>query len=594
MADENSAEGGRLIGGQFRAQGAMDSFLGYQYVECIDETNSSSVGIRLVSRGDLERLGAALRMQKDVKRAGSLVHKNIARVMGFGKDGGDLFVVEESVVGYRLSHLLNRRRESGRPFGLKEAFYLTIHLCNALGHATDSLPHGLLAPSHIVMRKDGRPKVIGFGLAALLPGIVNDVSLLDWDQVCLTDHLQSPAQRDLYALGRIFYALLKNGVDTERSFAEQVEVDDALTPGMIRLLLRCAGDGDVKPLAGPSEFREELHNVVSEMFQTLGDEPKRTASTGPPPMPSELDDSVVAKPMGMDLIAQGHRNEASEEMSELRWMYRLQDQEFGPVSGQQLVAKLNANELTAYAPIRDIEKTGFRSMAEVPFFKKATDSWTSEASLRESRIKEIADAETKRVAKRRILFVALTLLIVGSFVYSGQSIIRFLEPTPVSLELDDLIAYKLPIVKVPQRVESDPDFKAKLKAYDAVMATRPKKKWGGNKAYRKTVGGSIVDFSNAATSQGQVEEEMTRRLYSSLSRHMGLLSCLQSALPEGTKRRSFNVQVTVLPNGALTEIRMPGASMSVSACVRKVLSNYKVRSIQGVTVTATLPFTVQR
>lgn len=594
MVDDNNAGDGRLIGGQFRTQGAVDAFLGYQYVECLDETTASPVGIRLVSRDDLERLGAALRIQKDVKRAGALVHKNIARVMGFGKDGGDLFIVEESVPGFRLSHLLNRRRETGRPFALKEAFYLTIHLCNALAHATDSLPHGLLAPSHIVMRKDGRPKVIGFGLAALLPGLVDDNSLLDWDQVCLTDHLDSPEQRDLYALGRMFYALLKNGVDTTQSFAEQVEVDEDLTPGMIRLLLRCAGDGDVKPLAGPSEFREELHNVVSEIFQTLGDEPKKTPSAGPPPMPSELDASTVAKPMGMELTSRGRQSDESEGMAELRWMYRLQEQEFGPISGQQLIAKLNSNELTAYAPIRDIEKPGFQPMAEVPFFRKATDSWTNETSLREARMKELAGEDRKRVFKRRTLLVALTLLIVGSLVYSGQSIVRFLEPEPVSLSLDGLITYKLPVVEVPQRIESDPEFKAKLKKYESLMAKRPKKKWSGKKGGSMTAGGSIVDFSNAATSQGQVEEEMTRRLYASLSRHMGLLSCLQSALPEGTKRRSFNVQVTVLPNGGLTEIRMPGASMAVTACVRKALSNYKVRSIQGVTVTATLPFTVQR
>ena len=171
---------------------------------------------------------------------------------------------------------------------------------------------------------------------------------------------------------------------------------------------------------------------------------------------------------------------------------------------------------------------------------------------------------------------------------------RYLEPTPIPMNLQALIVYQLPEIQVPGQLESDPDFKAKLQKYEALMAKRPKKKWTGSKDYANSAGGSIVDFSKAATSQGQVEEEMTRRLYASLSRHVGLLRCFQSALPEGTNRRSFNVQVTVLPNGSLTEIRLPDASMMVAACARKALANYKVRTIKGVTVTATLPFTVQR
>ena len=85
-----------------------------------------------------------------------------------------------------------------------------------------------------------------------------------------------------------------------------------------------------------------------------------------------------------------------------------------------------------------------------------------------------------------------------------------------------------PAIAVPDLIENDPDFKEKLSAYKALMARQPKKKF---RTKGEELTQSVIDFSAGVGSQGQVEEEMTRRLYGSLSRHRGLLTCLQSALP---------------------------------------------------------------
>ena len=338
-------------------QGSEGLAFGLRTVECIDQNSGLSVKLTFVSRTVLEQLGIAIRIQKDVKRAGALVHKNIARVLGFGKDGDQLFIVEEQTSGFRLSHLLARRSETGRPFALKQAFYLTIHLCNALANASDKLAHGLLAPSNVFIRKDGRPKVSGFGTGTLMPVVSEAEGVSDWDRACLAPHLDSPGKRDLFALGRMFYALLKNRVDTDTSFAEQVENDDDLSPSLMRLLLRCAGEGDVKLLSGPSEFREELHHVVSELFEHETAKKKRELSVGPPPMPSELDLDLAAKPPGVELRSRGVSANPLGSVNELRWMYFSDGNEFGPVSGSQLVAKLKAGELTAYALVKDVDSS---------------------------------------------------------------------------------------------------------------------------------------------------------------------------------------------------------------------------------------------
>ena len=156
-------------------------------------------------------------------------------------------------------------------------------------------------------------------------------------------------------------------VSTLALFAEQVENDDDLSPSLMRLLLRCAGEGDVKLLSGPSEFREELHHVVSELFEHETAKKKREPSVGPPPMPSELDLDLAAKPPGVELRSRGVSANPLGSVNELRWMYFSDGNEFGPVSGSQLVAKLKAGEL-AYALIKDVDSGVTKPMLEHALF----------------------------------------------------------------------------------------------------------------------------------------------------------------------------------------------------------------------------------
>lgn len=584
---------GKIIGGNFRVHGAISAQMGYGMLTCVDERSQQPVDIRLIPISDLERSGSVLRLQRDLKNAGTLTHKNVLRVIGYGKESDEVFVVEEYVKGLSLSHLMSRREESQRPFELKEAFYLTIHICNALAYAWDTMAHGFLMPSHIKMRPDGRAKVGGFGLAAHAEVLHPETQMSKWDRACLKFQFTEPSARDLYALGRIFYALLKNSVNVSLSFEEQVESDDELSTGLTRLLLRCAGSPDVEPLQGPSEFREELHFIVSEMFDRMV--PLKSSSTdsvGPPPMPSEAFLDTVAKPAGIELGSESGFGSSSDMMAELRWMYRVGTSEFGPVSGAQLADKLNRGELSGYAEVRDIQKKRFRPLAETPTFTHVFEEWMNQADAREERLAEERASASSKKLSRRLKLAGLVVVSMAAIVFGLDALIAAMQPAPKAMEIGSLVSYQPPKIEVPERIEHDPGFKKKLDEYKALMARQPKRRLrtkGGDAIFQ-----SVIDFSNSAGSQGQIEEEMTRRLYSSLSQHRGLLTCLQAALPDGVQTRSFNVRVTVLPNGSLTEISIPGGGMTVSACAKKVLRSYRVRSIKGVTVSATLPFTVQR
>ena len=64
---------------------------------------------------------------------------------------------------------------------------------------------------------------------------------------------------------------------------------------------------------------------------------------------------------------------------------------------------------------------------------------------------------------------------------------------------------------------------------------------------------------------------------------------MQGFLASDERRRTFNLKVTILPNGGLTEIQIPGGGPVLGRCVRIAIGNYKVKSVQGITVSATYP-----
>ena len=579
-----------VLGERFEVLASPKPLQGYFIAPGRDISTDQEVMVRLIPLAELEKTGSVLSCQKYLDRAGRLNHKNIAKIMGYGRSNGVLFVVDDHVPGHRLSHLLQRRRESNRPFGLKESLYLVIHVCNALAYAADSTPHGFLTPSHIWLRPDGRAKVCGFGMAPLVRHLPKDNSFTPWDLACTEVDLERSRERDLYSLSRIFYALLRNDVSYDREFIEQVADDEQVTPGLVSLFQRCT-DGGESALSGPVAFREALHQVVAEMFNSTSndDEPRRDNPSVPPPMPSELLVDQVAKPAGVDL-SKVRLTSHEEDLSVLRWMYRKDKKVYGPVTGQQIIQRLREGQITGYVELKDLEGEEWHPLSEIVTFKREFDTWAAGAAARD----EAAEAARLKMAsiqwRNRILVASVIALITFVGITQYRSLSFLLETDPVSLDFNRLSFKSLPDLDVPPKAAEDPKFADTMKRYQELLSERNSKSTArGSRGLSNQ--GSLISGSD---SQAAVEEKITQRLYNSLSRHRGLLKCLQDSLASDEQRRTFNLKVTILPNGGLTEIQIPGGGPVLGCCVRIAIGNYKVKSVQGITVSATLPFTVQR
>ena len=91
-----------VLGERFEVLASPKPFQGYFVAPGRDVTTDQEVMVRLIPLAELEKTGSVLSCQQYLDRAGRLTHKNIARVMGYGRSNGVLYVVDEHVPGHRL------------------------------------------------------------------------------------------------------------------------------------------------------------------------------------------------------------------------------------------------------------------------------------------------------------------------------------------------------------------------------------------------------------------------------------------------------------------------------------------------------------
>ena len=137
-----------------------------------------------------------------------LDHANIARFLDSGTHGGLAFVACELVEGEDLARLL----ESGRrPW--REVLSVAVQAARALKHAHNrNVLHRDLKPAHLMLTKDGTLKVLGFGLAKVIPAPPPATTPAIGSAAYIPPETASgkPLTRrsDFYSLGGVLYTLV--------------------------------------------------------------------------------------------------------------------------------------------------------------------------------------------------------------------------------------------------------------------------------------------------------------------------------------------------------------------------------------------------
>ena len=209
---------------------------------------------------DRERL---LRFEQEARATGMLNHPNLLTIYDVGRDGeGAPFLVSELLEGETLSSRLLRG-----PLSPRKAVDAALQMANGLAAAHDKgIVHRDLKPDNVFLTRDGRVKILDFGIAKLNAsksgeGPAFEVAATEPGMVLGTVGYMSPEQvrgelvdhrSDIFSLGAIFYEMLTGNRAFKRNSAietlgailkeEPVDLTEVLPnvpPAVERLVRRC-------------------------------------------------------------------------------------------------------------------------------------------------------------------------------------------------------------------------------------------------------------------------------------------------------------------------------------------------------------------
>jgi eukaryotic-like serine/threonine-protein kinase len=220
------------------------------------------------------------RFEQEARATGILNHPNILAVYDIGTEDGTVYVVSELLSGETL-----RERLGGSPIPVRKAIEYSLQIAHGLAAAHDKgIVHRDLKPENIYITKDGRVKILDFGLAKFTdqpistdehskmatidpgtrPGIVlGTVGYMSPEQIRNrpTDH-----RSDIFSLGLILYEMLTG----QRAFQR-----DSTADTMSAILKEDPRDiSNLNPIIPPSLERVVRHCLEKnpeERFQSARD-----------------------------------------------------------------------------------------------------------------------------------------------------------------------------------------------------------------------------------------------------------------------------------------------------------------------------------
>jgi len=247
------------------------------------------------------------RFEREGKAVAALSHPNILAIFDVGAEAGHAYAVMELLDGESL-----RERLAQGPLSVRKATDVAIQIARGLAAAHDKgLVHRDLKPDNIFLLRDGRVKILDFGLARSTsaegtPGGVTGGATVfaprtDAGTVMGTVSYMAPEQvrgqsvdsrADLFALGTVLYEMLT----TRRAFERDTAADT-----MTAILKEDPPDFDATtghiPPALDRIVRHCLEKNVVERFQSARDVAfALEALSGSMPMPAVATDAVPAAP----------------------------------------------------------------------------------------------------------------------------------------------------------------------------------------------------------------------------------------------------------------------------------------------------------
>jgi WD40 repeat protein len=130
-----------------------------------DEQLGRDVAIKLLPSTFTDKAQVVARFQQEARALGLLNHPNLVMVYDFGNTEESFYIVLELLEGLTL-----RARLRAEPIPAKRAINLALQITRGMSAAHDrGIIHRDLKPENVFLCKDGRVKILDFGLARMTP-----------------------------------------------------------------------------------------------------------------------------------------------------------------------------------------------------------------------------------------------------------------------------------------------------------------------------------------------------------------------------------------------------------------------------------------
>jgi serine/threonine-protein kinase len=191
------------------------------------------------------------RFQQEAKAIASLNHPNIVRAFDIDNDGDTHYIVMEYVQGSDLQNIVKKRG----PLPYDQVADYIAQAAHGLQHAHEmGLIHRDVKPANLLLRKDGKVKLLDLGLAMFADESQSSLTIEHNDKVLGTADYLSPEQAlnshrvdhraDLYSLGCTMYYLLTGSPPfPSGSIAQRIAKHQKEMPQEVRKLRQdCPGE----------------------------------------------------------------------------------------------------------------------------------------------------------------------------------------------------------------------------------------------------------------------------------------------------------------------------------------------------------------
>jgi Tol biopolymer transport system component/serine/threonine protein kinase len=223
------------------------------------------VAVKVLPERLAEDSEALARFEREAKAVAALSHPNILAIHDFGREGGILYAVTELLDGETL-----RDRIEAGPLPARKAVDYAVQMARGLAAAHGrGIVHRDLKPDNVFVTRDGRVKILDFGLAksslpGAAPGDTRSPTISGYTEpgtVMGTVGYMSPeqvrgqaadARSDIFAFGAVLYEMLSGRRAFQRETAAETmtailkeEPEDlaaivpAVSPALERIVRHC-------------------------------------------------------------------------------------------------------------------------------------------------------------------------------------------------------------------------------------------------------------------------------------------------------------------------------------------------------------------